>query len=300
MHSVGICGSDVHYWQHGRIADFVVKDPMVLGHEASGRVVKVGSAVKHLEVGKEVVWGGVPLLKWWCLDQYVCMIDWFPRRQSGHRTWRPSWDGWVLQNGQIQPVSDHLLLRNAPRRWKSLPVLQTQCQLLLQVTVCPCLPLFHRLPNSCLIFLNSCLTSLLFLSSFCFFVCLWLIFRLPDNVTFEEGALIEPLSVGIHACRRAGVTLGSTVFICGAGKTRPEWWNAQNGSRFSIFAVAYSTLNQVQRVRTPKEFSSSHKLMGVLWTHESSRLLKLAEPKQTLNSIFNICGENKKKKIPLV
>lgn len=46
--------------------------------------------------------------------------------------------------------------------------------------------------------------------------------RLPDNVTFEEGALIEPLSVGIHACRRAGVTLGSTVFICGAGKTRPE------------------------------------------------------------------------------
>lgn len=45
--------------------------------------------------------------------------------------------------------------------------------------------------------------------------------RLPDNVTFEEGALIEPLSVGIHACQRAGVTLGSTVFICGAGKTRP-------------------------------------------------------------------------------
>lgn len=55
MHSVGICGSDVHYWQHGRIADFVVKDPMVLGHEASGRVVKVGLAVKHLKVGKEAV-----------------------------------------------------------------------------------------------------------------------------------------------------------------------------------------------------------------------------------------------------
>ena len=52
MHSVGICGSDVHYWQHGRIADFVVKQPMVLGHEAAGRVVKVGSAVKHLNVGK--------------------------------------------------------------------------------------------------------------------------------------------------------------------------------------------------------------------------------------------------------
>lgn len=52
MHSVGICGSDVHYWQHGRIGDFVVTEPMVLGHEAAGRVVKVGSAVKHLKVGE--------------------------------------------------------------------------------------------------------------------------------------------------------------------------------------------------------------------------------------------------------
>lgn len=43
--------------------------------------------------------------------------------------------------------------------------------------------------------------------------------RLPDNVTYEEGALIEPLSVGIHACRRAGVTLGSSVFVCGAGQS---------------------------------------------------------------------------------
>ncbi|CAI7935354.1 sorbitol dehydrogenase, partial [Podarcis lilfordi] len=42
-------------------------------------------------------------------------------------------------------------------------------------------------------------------------------YKLPDNVTYEEGALIEPLSVGIHACRRAGVTLGSKVLICGAG-----------------------------------------------------------------------------------
>lgn len=54
MHSVGICGSDVHYWQHGRIGDFVLKKPMVLGHEASGRVVKVGSAVQHLKVGEWV------------------------------------------------------------------------------------------------------------------------------------------------------------------------------------------------------------------------------------------------------
>lgn len=52
MHSVGICGSDVHYWQNGRIGDFVLKKPMVLGHEAAGRVVKVGSAVTHLKPGK--------------------------------------------------------------------------------------------------------------------------------------------------------------------------------------------------------------------------------------------------------
>ena len=41
--------------------------------------------------------------------------------------------------------------------------------------------------------------------------------RLPDNVSYEEGALIEPLSVGIHACRRAQVTLGHKILICGAG-----------------------------------------------------------------------------------
>lgn len=41
--------------------------------------------------------------------------------------------------------------------------------------------------------------------------------RLPDSVSFEEGALLEPLSVGVHACRRAGITMGDTVLVCGAG-----------------------------------------------------------------------------------
>lgn len=41
--------------------------------------------------------------------------------------------------------------------------------------------------------------------------------RLPDHVSMEEGALLEPLSVGVHACRRAGVSLGCTVLIAGAG-----------------------------------------------------------------------------------
>lgn len=42
-------------------------------------------------------------------------------------------------------------------------------------------------------------------------------YRIPDHVTLEEAALLEPLSVGVHACKRAGVTLGSTVLITGAG-----------------------------------------------------------------------------------
>jgi len=47
--------------------------------------------------------------------------------------------------------------------------------------------------------------------------CCVFCYRLPDNVSFEEGALLEPLSVGVHACRRAGVTIGQNVLICGAG-----------------------------------------------------------------------------------
>ena len=45
MMHCGICGSDVHYYEHGRIGDFIVKEPMVLGHEGAGRIVEVGSAV---------------------------------------------------------------------------------------------------------------------------------------------------------------------------------------------------------------------------------------------------------------
>ena len=36
-------------------------------------------------------------------------------------------------------------------------------------------------------------------------------------MSFDEGALLEPLSVGVHACQRAGVKLGSKVLVCGAG-----------------------------------------------------------------------------------
>lgn len=52
--TVGICGSDVHYYTHGKIGPFVVKEPMVLGHEASGQVIEVGAGVSHLKVGERV------------------------------------------------------------------------------------------------------------------------------------------------------------------------------------------------------------------------------------------------------
>ncbi len=48
IHTVGICGSDVHYYTHGAIGQFVVKEPMVLGHEAAGTVTEVGAEVTTL------------------------------------------------------------------------------------------------------------------------------------------------------------------------------------------------------------------------------------------------------------
>lgn len=54
IHTVGICGSDVHYYQTGRIGPFVVKAPMVLGHEASGVIAEVGAEVTNLRVGDRV------------------------------------------------------------------------------------------------------------------------------------------------------------------------------------------------------------------------------------------------------
>ena len=49
---MGICGSDVHYWTHGAIGDFIVKAPMILGHESAGIVSKLGPGVTNLAVGR--------------------------------------------------------------------------------------------------------------------------------------------------------------------------------------------------------------------------------------------------------
>src|SRR5207253_9715877 len=52
--SVGVCGSDVHYYEHGRIGDFVVRSPLVLGHESFGQIVEVGEGVSRSRVGDRV------------------------------------------------------------------------------------------------------------------------------------------------------------------------------------------------------------------------------------------------------
>lgn len=52
MQSVGICGSDIHFYTHGKVGDFVMEKPMVMGHEASGMVVATGEGVTNVKVGK--------------------------------------------------------------------------------------------------------------------------------------------------------------------------------------------------------------------------------------------------------
>ncbi|KAE9972927.1 hypothetical protein BLS_002159 [Venturia inaequalis] len=54
IEATGICGSDVHYWQHGRIGNYVVEKPIVLGHESAGVVEVCGPDVKGLAVGDRI------------------------------------------------------------------------------------------------------------------------------------------------------------------------------------------------------------------------------------------------------
>jgi L-iditol 2-dehydrogenase len=59
--SVGVCRSDVHYYEHGRIGPYVVDAPLVLGHEAGGTIVEVGPGVAALRAGQRVsIEPGVP------------------------------------------------------------------------------------------------------------------------------------------------------------------------------------------------------------------------------------------------
>ena len=145
---VGICGSDVHYWQHGRIGDFVVRAPMILGHECAGTVVAVGENVENLRAGDRVaIEPGVP---------------------------------------RLSNAASHFYEKRG------------------RYNLCPDIFFFATPPDH-----GAFCTLVNHQADFCF--------RLPDHVSLEEGALIEPLSTGIYAARVAPIGMGDTVAITGAG-----------------------------------------------------------------------------------
>jgi D-xylulose reductase len=144
IHTVGICGSDVHYYTHGRIGPFVVERPMVLGHEAAGTVVGVGNGVRHLHEGDR-----------------VCMEPGVPDPQS-----RASRLG--LYN--VDP---------AVTFWATPPV--------------------HGV-----------------LTPFVVHPAAYT-YKLPDHVSFAEGAMVEPFAVGMQAAHKARIAPGDTAVVLGAG-----------------------------------------------------------------------------------
>jgi len=144
IHTVGVCGSDVHYYTHGRIGPFVVNEPMVLGHEAAGTVVEVGAGVTHLKIGDR-----------------VCMEPGIPDANSrasrlGMYNVDPAVVFWATPpvHGVLTPFVVH-------------PANYT--------------------------------------------------FKLPDNVTFAEGAMVEPFAVGMQAATKARIAPGDTAVVLGAG-----------------------------------------------------------------------------------
>jgi len=142
--SVGVCGSDVHYFEHGRIGRFIVDAPLVLGHEASGEVVGLGSSVSRLTMGQRVsLEPGVP--------DFAC----------------------------------------------------SQC-LAGRYNLCTDMRFFATPPID---------------GAFAELVTMHELFAhpVPDRLSDDAAALLEPLSVGLWACQKAGVAAGSRVLVTGAG-----------------------------------------------------------------------------------
>lgn len=142
--AVGVCGSDVHYYRHGRISHCVVTGPLVLGHEVSGTIVGVGAGVDPDRRGRRVA----------VEPQRPC------RRCRLCRTGR--------------------------------------------YNLCPRMEFFATPP---------------FDGAFCEYVTIDedMAYEIPDSLSDEAGALLEPLSVAIAALRKAGTGPGSSVLIAGAG-----------------------------------------------------------------------------------
>jgi L-iditol 2-dehydrogenase len=142
--SVGVCGSDTHYWRHGRVGSFVVDDPLVLGHEAAGTITAVGEGVDPARVGQRV----------------------------------------SIEPQRPDPDSDET------RRG--------------HYNLCPHMEFYATPPID---------------GALCDYVTIGAAFAhpVPDTVSDDAAALCEPLSVGIAAVRKAGITGGSRVLVAGAG-----------------------------------------------------------------------------------
>ena len=141
---VGICGSDLHYYETGAIGDYIVKPPFVLGHEPGGVVVEVGSDVKHLKVGDRVA-----------LE---------PGKTCGHCEF--------CKQGKYNLCPDVVFFATPPVDGVFQEYVAHEADL-----------------------------------------C----FKLPENVSTLEGALIEPLAVGFHAAIQGDAHLGQKAVVMGAG-----------------------------------------------------------------------------------
>lgn len=141
---VGICGSDLHYYENGRIGDYIVKPPFVLGHEPGGVVVEVGKNVTHLKEGDRVA-----------LE---------PGKTCGHCEF--------CKTGRYNLCPDVIFF--------ATPLIDGVFQEYVAHEADLC-------------------------------------FKLPDNVSTLEGALIEPLAVGFHAANQGGAHAGQTAVVTGAG-----------------------------------------------------------------------------------
>ncbi|HIT90223.1 MAG TPA: NAD(P)-dependent alcohol dehydrogenase [Candidatus Merdenecus merdavium] len=141
---VGICGSDIHYYESGRIGDYMVHPPFVLGHEPGGIVVEVGSQVSHLKIGDKVA-----------LE---------PGKTCGTCKF--------CKEGKYNLCPDVIFFATPPVDGVFQEYVAHDADL-----------------------------------------C----FKLPENMSTLEGALIEPLSVGFHAANQGMAQAGQTAVVFGAG-----------------------------------------------------------------------------------